>query len=169
MLKAKLVYLKDKQFFEKVGTLRLVGKPIETAKKLKDQGFELLHIIDLDAQRGIETNFDVYDKLTYLMHVQVECDREEFIERLLGINARVVIILPTKLDLKKFKDKNRLLVGKIKNDYTGEISDVYDLIIEDAKQESVKKFSKLGKRILVYAKDFKKEMEKFTFAIIESL
>src|SRR3990167_2673438 len=113
MLKAKLVYLKDKQFFEKVGTLRLVGKPIETAKKLKDQGFELLHIIDLDAQRGIETNFDVYDKLTYLMHVQVECDREEFIERLLGINARVVIILPTKLDLKKFKDKNRLLVGKI--------------------------------------------------------
>ena len=35
MLKAKLVYLKDKQFFEKVGTLRLVGKPIETAKKLK--------------------------------------------------------------------------------------------------------------------------------------
>ncbi len=161
MLKAKLIYIKDKQVFEKNATLRLVGKPLDVAKKLKEEGIELLHIIDVDAQKGLETNFDVYDKLTYLINIELECESEKFVERLLCINARVVIALPTKLNLKKFADKKRLLVGKIEGDYDGSADDVYDLIIENATLASVKKFSKLKKRVLVYKKDYKKEMEIF--------
>ena len=168
MIKAKLIYLKDKQFFEKTsGMMRLIGKPIETAKKLKERGFELIHIIDVDAQRGTETNFDVYDKLTYIMNIELECENEKFMHRMLEMNVRFVIQLPANIDLKKFSDKKRRLVGKLDAHYNGSVNDVYDLLIENANSESVKKYSTLGRRILVYKKDFTKEMEKFVFGVIE--
>ena len=170
MLKAKIIYLKEKQAFSKDdGMMRLLGRPIDIAKKMKEEGMELLHVIDLDAMAGVETNFDIYNKLTYLMHIEVECgETEKLIEKLLKINARVVVELPTKkLDLKKYKNKERLLVGKIDAGFEGNVEDVYDLIIEDANFDSVKKFSKMKKRILVYRKYCKKEMEKLIFAVLE--
>jgi len=172
MIKAKLIYIKDKQVFAKENsTLRLIGKPIEIAKKLNKEGFELLHIIDLDAQKGLETNFDVYDKLTYFLHIQVEIGKESaLLEKLLKINARVVVNLPTKFDLKKVAKNKSLLVGKIKNDYKGTKDDedyVQDILIENATLETIKKLSIAGKRILLYKKDFSKDMEKFVFAVIE--
>jgi len=172
MLRAKFIYIKEKQAFSKEdGILKLMGKPIDIAKQWKKEGNELLHVIDLDALKGMKTNFDIYDKLTYLMHVEIECgENEEFIEQLLKINARVVIHLPTKIDLKKFSKKKRLLVGKIFVDYEGDVDPVNDLIIENADLESVTKYSKMKKRVLVYKKDFSKEMEKMKeliFAVIE--
>ena len=148
--------------------LRFIGKPIELARQLKKQGFELLHIIDSDAQKGSETNFDIYDKLTYLMHSEIECgENEDFIEQLLKINARVVINLPTKIDLKKFSNKKKLIVGKIDANYEGDVSGVYDLIIENATPENVEKYHKMKRRILVYKKDYQKGMEKFVFGVID--
>ena len=172
ILKAKQVYLKEKQFFIKEnGIMRFFGKPIETAKKLKELGYDLLNIIDLDAENGSLSNFDVYDKLTYFLHIQVEIGKESaLLEKLLKINARVVVNLPTKFDLKKVAKNKSLLVGKIKNDYKGTKDDedyVQDILIENATLETIKKLSIAGKRILLYKKDFSKDMEKFVFAVIE--
>lgn len=169
MIRAKLIYLRDKQAFEKDGVLRLLGKPVTVAKELKTQGIDLLHIVDLDALKGLATNFDVYDKLTYIMHVEVECVEDmQLIGKLLEINARVVVTLPArKLDLKNFAGKERLLVGKITSGYAGNAPDVHDVLIEDATLGLADKFSKLKKRVLVYRKDYKKEMEKLVFGIID--
>lgn len=172
MLHARLMYIKEKQVFSNENNiLKLVGKPIDTAKQWKKEGNELLHVVDLDALKGMKTNFDIYDKLTYLMHVEVECgENEEFIEQLLKINARVVINLPTKIDLKKFLKKKRLIVGKIASNYEENMENfdnVNDVIIENADLEAVKKYSKLKKRVLVYKKDYKQEMENMVFAVIE--
>jgi hypothetical protein len=102
------------------------------------------------------------------MHVQAETGENfELVEKLLAINVRVVIPLPAKTDLKKFSAHRRLLVGKIANDYPGNVEDVYDLLIENATLESVKKFSKSGKRVIVFKKDFEKTMEKLVFAVID--
>ena len=185
MIRTKLILLKDKQVFSKdKGIMRLLGKPIDIAKKLKKEGIELLHIVDSDAANGLRTNFDVYDKLTYCINIEVECgENEELIEKLLKINARVVLTLPAKkIDIRKFADKKRLLVGKIDSKFDGDVEEVYDVIIENATIESVKKFAKLKKRVLIFEKDlevletsrdrdrrsrnYKKEMEKMVFGVI---
>ena len=168
MLKAKLIYLKDKQVLEKEnGIMRFVGKPIDFAKKLKEMGFGLLHIMDVDAEKGLENNFDVYDKLGYIMNIELECNDERFFHKLLSIGTRVVVGLPAKIDLKKFSEHKKLLVGKIDSRFEGEIDGVNDLIIDKADIRSLKKYHAAGKRILVYAKDYKKEMETMVFAVIE--
>ena len=174
MLKAKYIYLKEKQVFVKENNiLRFLGKPIDIAKQWKKEGMELLHIVDLDALKGLKSNFDVYDKLTYLMHVEVECgENEEFIEQLLKINARVVISLPTKIDLNKFAKKQKLIVGKVSSDYSGVIEDienVNDILLENATLEAVKKYHKMKKRILVYKKDYNEKMQEMIFALLDGL
>ena len=169
MIRTKLVILKDKQLFEsKEGSLRLIGKPLSIAQKLKDEGFVLLHIVDTDALRGNTTNFDVYDKLTYIMNAQVECAPTfHLIEKLVTVKVRVIIALPTLVDLKQLENKKRLLVGKIDAAYTGDFNLVHDLIIENPSLLLIKKYKKEGRRIFIYKKDFTKEMEKFIFGIIE--
>ena len=168
MIRVKLVILKDKQFFEeKEGSLCVVGKPLAVAQKLKDEGFELLHIIDTDALRGNTTNFDVYDRVTYILNVQVECAQlVHLIEKLLAVKIRVIISLPTPLDLKHFEKEKRLLVGKISADYEGNTAEVSDVLIENATPELIQKYKKSGKRIIVYKKDYNKQMEKSVFAVI---
>jgi len=171
MLKAKLIYLKDKQAFTKEGgTLRLMGKPVESVKKLQEQGYGLVHIVDLDGLKGMRTNFDVYDKLTMFMHIEVEAgNNAELVEKLLGISARVVIGLPARIDLgtAKATGHKRLIVGKVDGKFTGNVDESFDLLVENADLESVKRLAKGGKRILVYSKDYGKAMEKYVFAAIE--
>ncbi len=174
MINGEIFYIKDKQIFKKHnGTLRLVGKPIDIAKKAKEKGIQLLHMIDLDAQKGMRINFDVYDKLTYFINIEIEgVSDEEFIDRLLGINARVVFTLPTKLELMKWKNKNRLLVGKISANskaFTdielGGIDDVHDVILENVDDRLLKLLK--GKRIIVYERDLEKiKNKKMIFAVL---
>lgn len=163
-MKIPLIYLKDKQFFvKKEGTMRLLGRPVETAKKLKEQGYILLHIVDLDAKT--ETNFDVYDKLTYFINIQVECGKNEnLIKRLLDVNARVVVDLPTEINLEKYKEKRRLLVGRIGKNYQGNAENVYDVILAKPSSDLFSKFR--NKRLIVY-EDYKGKEK--VWGIISSL
>jgi uncharacterized protein related to proFAR isomerase len=151
-------YLKDKQAFVKSeGTMRLIGKPIDRCRRLSKDGIKLIHILDLDAIRGMSTNFDTYDHLTYFVNIQVEIGSKlDFIERLLRIKARVVVELPTELNIGQLQQYERLLVGKIKSDYVGNISGVHDLVLENADDECVKKFHKTGKRIMIYESNYRK-------------
>jgi len=167
-LEIPVFYLKDKQAFTKSdGITKLLGNPIIVAKDYAKKGIKLIHIIDEDAKRGFSTNLDIYDKLTYFINIQVECgDHEGMIEKLIGLKARVVIRLPAKLDLKKWKDKERLLVGIIDKDYKGKAEGVHDVIIEQADEESIKKFKDLGKRVIAFGlKDQK--LNKILFGIIK--
>jgi len=144
-MKIPLIYLKDKQaFVKKDGVMRFIGKPLDIAKKMKGEGHILLHIVDLDET---ESNFDIYDKLTYFINIEVECgENEHLIKRLLEINARVVVILPSKLDLKKYN--KRLLVGKINTEYEGNAEDVHDIILEKPTEELFLRFK--DRRLIVY-------------------
>jgi len=145
-----LIYLKDKQVFtKKESTMRLLGKPINVAKKLKDEGYILIHIVDLDAKKGMGTNFDVYDKLTFFINIEVECgENERFIKRLIEIKSRVVIDLPSKINLEKFSKERKLIVGKIKKDYAGNAEQVHDIILEEPSKELFSKFK--SRRLIVY-------------------
>jgi uncharacterized protein related to proFAR isomerase len=74
MIRIPLVYLKDKQFYVKQkGVLRILGNAVEIAKELGSR-YRLLHIVDLDLKKGSTANFDIYDKLTYFVNIQVECE-----------------------------------------------------------------------------------------------
>lgn len=146
MLMVPVIYIKDKQAFSKSGgTLKLLGPAVETIKKLS-QKYELFHIIDLDLKKGNLTNFDVYDKLTYSTHIEVECEKEEIVERLLGINARAVIELPSQMNLDKFNKK--LLVGVVRDKDT-DVSKVNDVIIENAEKDAISYYQNKGKRIML--------------------
>ncbi len=171
MISGKIIFIKDKQAFTKEkGVLRLIGNPITTTKRLKEQGITLLHIIDIDAQKGLKTHFDIYDKLTYLINIEVdEIKNVEFIEKLLEINARVVLRLPTKLDLKKWKDKIGFLVAKLKDikDIKG-IGAVRDVILENPNELLVAELKKLKKRIIIYKKDYEKiKNKRAIFLVLE--
>ncbi len=154
MIRIPLIYVKDKQAFVKEnGILRLLGNTVKVAQRMKKEGFILIHIIDLDALKGIETNFDVYDKLTYFINIQVECgEHPSFIEKLIDVKARVVIPLPSKLDLKRYSTAKKLLVGKIGRDYRGDAEEVHDIIIEEPTEDLFLRFEK--RRLIVY-EDYK--------------
>lgn len=146
------IYIKDKQAFSKEGgMMRLLGPAVEMIRQLS-QKYRLFHIIDLDLKKGSTANFDIYDKLTYFAHIQVECDDEKAIEKLIDVNARAVVRLPTALNLGKWNKK--LLVGIVES--PGEdISGVNDVIIaggdEKTAMEIMKKCEKEGKRIMLCA------------------
>jgi len=150
--------VKDKQGFRKdEGTLRQIGNPTQLVRKLADSGAKLIHIVDLDAKIGSAANMDIYDKLTYFVNIQVEIgENENMVERLIGVKARVVLALPTKLDLSKWKKNERLFVGLVGPDYKGNAEGVYDVIIENADNEAIKRFSILKKRIIVFSTDYEK-------------
>jgi uncharacterized protein related to proFAR isomerase len=171
MIRGKVFWIKEKQaFIKENSTLRLIGKPFDIAKKAKDDGIKIIHIVDLDAQKGLKTNFDVYDKLTYIINIEVEGVKdEEFIKKLLGINARVVIDLPTSLDLEKFKERSSLLVGKVSSNITAkDLENVKDVIIEPYNEKLVELAKNAGKRIIVYNNDYKKmENKEIVFAVLQ--
>ncbi len=112
----KLVVIKDKQFF--TNELRIIGNPITYAKRIKGN-YDFLHIIDKDLSLSNMPlkNFDIYDKLTYIINIQVEVpkgfDSQVDINRLFSINARVVIPLPSfESFLSKVKNE-KLLVAYV--------------------------------------------------------
>lgn len=154
MLKIPVVYLKDKQAFEKKsGSLRLLGNAVEIARGLSKK-YKLLHIVDLDLKNGSITNFDIYNKLTYFINIQVECDDESAAKRLLGINARIVLQLPTNLPLEKWGAHEKLLVGIVRSNENAD--KVHDVIIANPTEEKIEKYNKEGKRILVYESEWGK-------------
>lgn len=153
-MKAVVFVLKDKQFFAREGgRIKLAGNPIALAKKLIETGVKLLHIEDADIRAM--GNFDIYDKLTYIINIEVEapCD-EKIIKKLLGVRARVVVELPC-AKLEKFKESKKLLVGKIKSweDVEG-IDFVNDVIVFS--ESDIEKAEGLGKRVLFWGKTKKK-------------
>lgn len=82
----KYLILKDKQFYR--NDMKLLGG-VGIIKNLKE--YDLLHIRDLDLDKGSLKNYDIYDRLTYDIHVQVEVYKEiDILEELLNINVRLV-------------------------------------------------------------------------------
>ncbi len=150
LLKIPQMYLKDKQAFKKVdGMLKLVGKPLDAAKAFKADGFRLIHIIDMDAAAGLPRNMDVYDGLTYIINVQVECaPLLPIVMKLLSLKCRVV--LPPSMDVTSLKEK-KLLVAQIPEGYIGEATGFHDVLIQRADDESVRRLHAIGKRIIVYS------------------
>ncbi|MFH1221838.1 MAG: hypothetical protein V1492_02000 [Candidatus Micrarchaeota archaeon] len=153
MLKVPVVYLKDKQAFEKrTGAMRLLGSAVEVVKKLGKK-HELVHLIDLELQKGSMANFDTYDKLTYFTHIQVECEDRIAVERLLALKARVVVQLPSKLPLEKYNKK--LLVGIASG--TEDASAVGDVLLENPSIAKIALYEKQGKRIMLHEKEWDKK------------
>ncbi len=150
MIKIAQIIVKDKQAFSRTGgVLRFLGSAVDIAKKIKDDGFKLIHIVDEDALSGSSTNLDVYDNLTCFINVQVEgFSKDEMIKKLLSLRCRVV--LPPETDVSKYSEKN-LLVAKVKAGYSGNLDGFHDVILENADEPSIQKFSKLGKRIIIYS------------------
>lgn len=157
-LKVPIIYIKDKQAFANAdGIMRLLGPAVETIKKLAEK-YGLFHIIDLDLKNGNWANFDIYDKLTYFTHIQIECEDENAIERLLKINARVVVHLPTRLPLERW---NRRLLAGIAESASDNISGVNDVIIacdhEKTIAEIMKKCAREKKRVMIPEKKWGKK------------
>ncbi len=149
-MRIPLIYIKDKQVFsKKEGILRFIGKPVDVAKKIKEQGYKLIHIVDEDALAGTPTNLDVYDSLTYFINVQVECAPDDkLVKQLLTLRCRVVLP-PGELDVSGIKEK-QLLVAKVPKNCEMPVDDFHDVVLEDAGE--IKKFSSMGKRVMVYEK-----------------
>jgi hypothetical protein len=171
-LQIPIIFIKDKQAFSKhEGSLKIIGNPVFVAKDIAAKGTKLLHIVDEDAKKGLANNLDVYDKLTFFINIEMECgENEAIMKKLLNLKSRFVIRLPTKIDLLKLKKSERLLVGIIGSGYTGNAEGVHDVIIENADDGEVERFAKLGKRIIVYEKDFeklKKENKLLIFGCLE--
>jgi uncharacterized protein related to proFAR isomerase len=168
VLEIPVIYVKDKQAFtKKDGIMKILGNPVHVARDYASKGTKLIHIIDEDVKKGLTNNLDIYDKLTFFINIEVECgDHIEIIDKLLAKKARVVLRLPTNLDLSLWADHERLLVGIVDAKYTGKANGVHDVIIEEADEKLVKKFQDLGKRVIAFGlKDQK--MKKQLFGIIK--
>jgi len=169
VLKIPIIYVKDKQASRKdQGMLRLIGNPVFLARDMKQKGVKLIHIIDEDAKRGISNNLDIYDKLTFFINIEVECSENEvMVGKLLEKKVRVVLKLPAKTDLSKWKGNERLLVGIAPSGYKGNAEGVHDVIIEDANDVKVEKFAALGKRIIVDEADYRRlKRKKAIFGVL---
>ncbi len=155
MLEIPLIYIKDKQAFQKTGgALKILGNAVEVARRFSEK-YKLIHIVDLELEKGITTNFDIYDKLTYFINIQVECDDEKIIKHLLGLKARVVIKLPTELPSEKWN--KRLLVGMVED--SEDAGAVHDVILKNPTKDKIKKYEKQGKRIILFQEKWDKKTE----------
>ncbi|MEW6036359.1 MAG: HisA/HisF-related TIM barrel protein [Candidatus Micrarchaeota archaeon] len=154
-MRIPVMYLRDKQAFRKEGgAMRLAGKPLNVAKAFKEDGVKLIHIVDIDALSGLRNNLDVYDNLTFIINVQVECaPRADIVMKLLSLKCRVV--LPPSFDASGLKEK-KLLVAKIPKDYPGDAGGFHDVLLEDADDASVRRFHSLGKRVIVHEEGYGK-------------
>jgi uncharacterized protein related to proFAR isomerase len=163
-MEVPIIYLKGKKAYTKrLGTLKPMGSAIKIAKRLRERlGIELVHIVDLDALNGKRTNFDIYDHLTFIMYVQVEVKPDpKIIKPLLNIDARVVVELPTKLDLTQFEEKKRLIVGKITPRFKGSLDDVFDVYLDGESPSKVQELLKKKRRVFVNKDQNKKSTKVF--------
>ena len=164
IMEVPIIYLKGKKAYTKrLGTLKPMGSAIKIAKRLKERlGTELVHIVDLDALKGKKTNYDIYDHLTFSMYVQVEVKPDpKLIKPLLDIDARVVVDLPTKLDLKQFAEKKRLLVGRITPRFRGSLDDVYDVYLDGESPAKLRELIRKKRRVFVNINQNKKSTKVF--------
>lgn len=154
-----LIYLRDKQAFRREGgALRLAGKPLDFAKDRKAEGCKLIHIIDLDAMSGLPTNLDVYDGLTYIINVQVECaPLLSLVRKLLALKCRVV--LPPSFDTAGLREE-KLLVARLPPGYPGDAAGFHDVVLESADDAAMERFASLGKRVMIFAEDSGKVTKK---------
>ena len=152
--------VKGKQAFRKeLGSLRLLGNAAQMVRKLSEE-YSLFHIIDLDALKGNRTNFDLYDHLTYFTHVQVECRQEpRLISALLEMDVRLVIDLPTQLDLSRFQEKRNFLLGKVPAGYTGQLP-TREILLDGKDDELARRILSEDKRLFLkkehYPKGFRR-------------
>lgn len=155
-MRVPFFYMRGKQALRREGgTYRLIGSAPAIVRKYSGE-YKLFHIMDLDALKGRKSNFDVYDHLTYLTHIQAEAkEDEELVEGLLGMNVRAVIPLPSKLPLEEYEGKKGFLVGKIKPGFKGPAGEVGDIYIDGKDPKLANKLAKEGKRIFVMEKDAK--------------
>jgi len=145
--------------------LSLAGKPLDLAKDLKAGGVILVHLIDTEALNGMPNNLDVYNGLTYIINVQVECaPKDSLVKKLLSLGCRVV--LPPSFDATPYKEK-KLLVAKIPKGYKGDAGGFHDVILEEADDAEMERFSKLGKRLIIYEKD-EKDVKTKPWGVISS-
>lgn len=154
MLEIPLIRVRHKQVFRE-DMLTLAGKPVDVARRLKEAGTKLIHIVDEDALAGLSSNLDIYNDLTFFINVQVECAPvDALVKKLLSLKCRVVLA-PGALDVSRYREK-KLLVAKVPAGYGGGLGGFHDVLVEGADDASVARFSAMGKRVLVYAKDLKK-------------
>lgn len=149
------MHVRDKQAFSaEGGMMRLIGKPVDVAKRWKEEGCKLIHIVDVDALNGTSNNLDIYDNLTFFINVEVEC-APSLATKLLTLKCRVVLPPSAGPAVEGFKEK-RLLVAKLPPGHPvdkDELAAFYDVILEQADELSVEKLLSLGKRVIIYEKD----------------
>lgn len=118
----KYLILRDKQFY--TTDMKLMGNSVEVAKQLA-KDYDLLHIRDMDMDRGVVKNLDVYDKLTYYINVQVEVHREiDELRRLVDFQVRLVAIpgIAKRIDLYK-----AIIISR----YEDLIEQIRDVVVTD--------------------------------------
>jgi hypothetical protein len=158
LLEIPLLYIKDKQVFSKTdGVMRLIGKPLDVAKELKKK-YKLIHFVDSEAMAGMSNNLDIYNGLTYFVNIQVECaPKQELVTKLLALKCRVVLDVSAeeKIELKNLN--TNLLVARIPSGYTGKAEHFRDVILLEYDERVAKKFTELGKRIILYENENQKK------------
>jgi len=126
LIKGLFLYLKDKEFYIENETLKNIGNIKDLYKIIKKHNIKLVHIIDIDLNKGKMKNFDVYDNLTTFIHTQVETNNIEHAIKLQNINVRVVLLPPFK-GLDKLK-KSFLAVRIEEISYINIIENVNDVV-----------------------------------------
>jgi len=164
------MHVRDKQAFSlEAGMMRMIGKPIDVAKRWKEEGCKLIHIVDVDALNGTSTNLDIYDNLTFFINVEVEC-APSIATKLLDLKCRVVLSPSAGPAVEGFREK-RLLVAKLPPGHAvdgRELAAFHDVILEEADEGAVEKLLSLGKRIIIYEKDEGKIRSKGVWGVISS-
>ena len=147
VLHIPVVYLRDKQVFVDKAMLRILGKPVDVAKRMHNEGVKLIHIIDSDALRGLANNLDVYDKLTYFVNVEVEtAPVDTIVKKLLSLKCRVV--LSPDADVSRYSEK-KLLVAKIPKGPSVPVPEFHDVILAAGDEEKAAHYIKAGKRVIL--------------------
>lgn len=175
MYKIPKFILKDKQAFELDG-ISLIGEPVAHTKNLFDQGFKLIHICDTAAIKGLSTNMDVYDKLTYFVNIQVECaPKKDLLSKLVSIRSRIVISDfsdSSLLVIRSFLENRKLFVAKVSKENSQKIDSLLSLFDEfyldfSADSEIISKIISKKKRVILTQSDYKKlKNKKEIFGII---
>jgi uncharacterized protein related to proFAR isomerase len=158
------MHVKDKQAFtDKGGMMRLIGKPIDVAKRWKEEGCVLIHIVDTDAIKGTSTNLDIYDNMTYFVNIEVECSPlPAIVTKLLTLKCRVVLPPSAGLSVSGMAER-KLLVAKIPSGMEASEKDLenfHDVVLEDSDDVSVRRYRGFGKRVIIYEKDWEKMKER---------
>ncbi len=171
-----IVYLRDKQVFADKTMLRILGKPVDVAKRMHEGGIKLIHIIDSDALRGLANNLDVYDKLTYFVNVEVEtAPVDSIVKKLLSLKCRVVLVPDTGFDVSKYSEK-KLLVAKIPAIPAGAdpgkivalAAGFHDVILATGDEEKAVVYIEAGKRVILSAPSENLKIKKLgIFGILE--